>query len=105
MSWSVSTRGSVPDVKAELERQFAYPLADRPAGLDDEGERETVRRVKETIGQCLDTFGAERNVLQAHYAKLLNMHDGGERMVFGSVAEWRGRLKAVRAIETKTAPG
>lgn len=62
MSWSVSASGTVVDVKAELDRQFAYPLADPPAGLADDGERETVRRIRETIIQCVETFGAERLV-------------------------------------------
>jgi len=38
--------------------------------------------------------------LQAHYAKLLNMHDGGERMVFPTADLWLARLK-----ETGTLPG
>ena len=62
MSWSVSANGTVADVKAELEKQFAYPLAAVPGGLTDEGERETVRRIKETITQCLETFGPEKKV-------------------------------------------
>lgn len=62
MSWSVSTKGTVADVKAELSRQFEYPLADKPAGLSDDGERETVRLVRDMIGQCLDTFGPDKTV-------------------------------------------
>jgi hypothetical protein len=62
MSWSVSTKGTVADVKTELERQFSYPLAATPGGLCDEGERETVRRVQGMIAQCLDTFGPEKTV-------------------------------------------
>jgi hypothetical protein len=31
--------------------------------------------------------------LQAHYAKLLNMHDGGERHAFASAEEWIERLR------------
>ena len=62
MSWGVNAIGKIEDVKTELDRQFASPLADAPAGLADEGERETVRRVRETITQCLETFGAERTV-------------------------------------------
>lgn len=30
--------------------------------------------------------------LQAHYAKLLNMHDGGERLIFETVDAWMERL-------------
>jgi hypothetical protein len=31
--------------------------------------------------------------LQSHYAVLLNMHDGGERKTFSSVATWIERLR------------
>lgn len=31
--------------------------------------------------------------LQSHYAKLLNMHDGGNRMVFADADEWIARLR------------
>jgi hypothetical protein len=42
-------------------------------------------------------FALEESVkLQAHYAKLLNMHDGGERMVFPTVEAWIARLDEVR---------
>lgn len=34
--------------------------------------------------------------LQAHYAALLNMHDGGERIVFASTEEWLERLKRLK---------
>jgi hypothetical protein len=36
--------------------------------------------------------------LQSHYAKLLNMHDGGQRLQFSCVAEWIERLKKVGTI-------
>ncbi len=62
MSWSVSAKGTIAEVTVELDRQFAYPLADAPAGLTDEGERETVQRVRETISQCLETFDPEKTV-------------------------------------------
>lgn len=62
MSWSVSTSGKIGDVKTELNRQFAYPLAEPPAGLTDAGERETVRQIADTISQCLETFDAEKTV-------------------------------------------
>lgn len=31
--------------------------------------------------------------LQSHYAKLLNMHDGGERMLFPLVEHWVARIQ------------
>lgn len=34
--------------------------------------------------------------LQSHYANLLNMHDGGQRMQFKSGDEWVKRLAYVR---------
>ncbi len=37
--------------------------------------------------------------LQAHYAQLLNMHDGGRRRIFPDVAAWVARLR-----ETGTLP-
>ena len=63
MSWGVSASGKPEEVKAELERQFAYPLADGSAGLADAGEKETVRRIAETIAQCLGTFDPEKTVM------------------------------------------
>lgn len=36
--------------------------------------------------------------LQAHYAKLLNMHDGGKRMIFESPEEWIARLEDLPKI-------
>ncbi len=34
--------------------------------------------------------------LQAHYAKLLNMHDGGQRHSFTSADEWIERRRELR---------
>lgn len=36
--------------------------------------------------------------LQGHYADLLNMHDGGERMIFKSATEWIERLREIGKI-------
>jgi hypothetical protein len=62
MSWSVNATGKPAEVKAELDRQFLGCLAPKPAGLSDDGERETVRRIAETITQCLETFDPEKAV-------------------------------------------
>jgi hypothetical protein len=70
MSWSVNAKGKPADVKAELARQFSGPLADKPAGLSDDGERETVRRVSETIAQCLETFDPEHAVTVAAHGSM-----------------------------------
>jgi len=34
--------------------------------------------------------------LQSHYAKILNMYDGGERMEFQTVDEWVDRLDSIK---------
>lgn len=38
---------------------------------------------------------AESVKLQAHYADLLNMHDGGQRQIFPTVEAWLARLRAM----------
>jgi hypothetical protein len=62
MSWSVSANGTPAEVRGQLSEQFKGPLAEKPAGLDDDGERETVRLIAEMIEQCLGTFAAEKTV-------------------------------------------
>ena len=62
MSWSVSASGKVEDVVEDLAKQFSMPLAEPPAGLADEGERETVKLVSDVVEQCLGTFSPERLV-------------------------------------------
>ncbi len=34
--------------------------------------------------------------LQSHYAELLNIHDGGQRLTFASAEAWLDRLAALR---------
>lgn len=60
MSWSVSATGKPVEVQREIGRQMMLgPLAEPPAGLADEGERETVRLVSFLVYQCLGTFDPE----------------------------------------------
>lgn len=65
MSWSVKAVGNIADLKLKLAKAFlgpatatsaAGPLADAPAGLEDDGERETCQKVADSIDQCLGTF-------------------------------------------------
>jgi hypothetical protein len=70
MSWSVNAKGTVAEAKEQLAQGFSYPLADQPAGLADEGERETVRRVRDMILQCLDTFDPARTVTVSAYGHM-----------------------------------
>lgn len=54
------------------------------------------------LRDCLNVFGTaltESVTLQSHYAGLLNMHDGGQRMQFVSFVDWIKRLR-----ETGTLP-
>lgn len=41
MSWSVSANGKIADVRGQLSEQFKGPLAEKPAGLSNDGERVT----------------------------------------------------------------
>lgn len=42
---------------------------------------------------------AESVKLQAHYASLLNMWDGGQRMVFADSSAWIARLKEIGKLK------
>ena len=61
---------------------------------DPEQSPTTLERIGE-LALALD----ESVKLQSHYAMLLNMHDGGERMQFANAAAWIARLR-----ETGTLP-
>lgn len=39
--------------------------------------------------------------LQAHYAELLNMHDGGHRLIFLTPEEWLARLRQLEKLAEK----
>jgi hypothetical protein len=41
----------------------------------------------------------ESIILQAHYAQLLNMHDGGQRKIFHTAKDWFERLKETGTIK------
>lgn len=36
--------------------------------------------------------------LQSHYAKLLNMYDGGERMEFRDISQWLDRIECLESL-------
>jgi len=50
-------------------------------------DREDAERQAEALDESVK--------LQSHYAALLNMHDGGKRMVFANSEEWMNRLKSI----------
>lgn len=70
MSWGVSASGTPAETKGQLSEQFKGPLADKPAGLSDDGERETVSRIQDMIEQCLGTFGPEQKVSVSAYGHM-----------------------------------
>jgi len=53
------------------------------------------KAVRITVVSDLCTALRESIALQAHYAALLNMHDGGERVIFHTVDEWETRLREI----------
>ncbi len=62
MSWSVNGTGTPEEVRGQLSEQFKGPLAEKPAGLSDDGERETVMNIAEMLEQVLSTFDAAQQV-------------------------------------------
>ena len=62
MSWSVNASGVASEVRGQLSEQFKGPLAGKPAGLSDDGERETVQKVSELLEQITTTFDPERRI-------------------------------------------
>lgn len=51
--------------------------------------REQVARLTQALTESVK--------LQAHYAELLNMHDGGKRTVFTSIEQWLQRVTEIKA--------
>lgn len=59
--------------------------------MDDKRSAELLDEVEQLREALQDSV-----TLQAHYAKLLNAHDGGERVIFKSVESWLARLEELR---------
>lgn len=70
MSWSVSASGNVSEVRGSLNEQFKGPLAEKPAGLSDDGERRTVEMLRDSIEQCLSTFDPANAVTVSAYGHM-----------------------------------
>lgn len=85
MSWIVSASGKPEETRMEISRQISPCLVPAPAGLEDEGERKTVRLVYEMIEQCLGTFDPEQSVTVT-----ANGH-----MAFGDYANKTGKAQTV----------
>ena len=52
-------RNTPSEVRGQLSEQFKGHLAEKPAGLSDDGERETVQKVAELLEQISTTFDPE----------------------------------------------
>jgi len=70
MSWSVNASGKVADVRGSLSEQFKGPLAEKPAGLYDDGERKTVEMIRDALDQCLSTFGPDRTAIVSAFGHM-----------------------------------
>lgn len=67
--------------------------------MNNQHQREAVELLKELMN------GLDESVkLQAHYGKLLNMHDGGERMTFENTEAWLARLRELAEEHPYTEP-
>lgn len=89
MSWSVNAEGTIADVRGRLSEQFKGPLAEKPAGLDNDGERKTVEMVRDLTDQCLSTFGADKTARVSAFGHMgfanYEMKDGGYQDVTISI--------------------
>ena len=87
---------------ARTEERLA--LRARVAKLEEERDRylmnglEADRRCKELRARVAKLEAAlQQSVeLQSHYAELLNMHDGGQRLAFANVEAWLDRLATLK---------
>lgn len=67
----------------------------------DQTEPALQRRIVAKFAQdrvMLEKALGELVKLQAHYAKLLNQYDGGQRHAFDSAQEWLDRLAELKTI-------
>jgi len=60
---------------------------------------EDIARSNWKVIESMEEALKESLKLQSHYAELLNMHDGGERMQFKTVDEWMDRLRSLKMRE------
>lgn len=56
MSWSAYASGKPAEVRGQLSEQFKGPLAEKPAGLFDDGERQTVQLIANLLEQISATI-------------------------------------------------
>lgn len=91
MSWSVNATGTPAEVRGQISEQFKGPLAEKPAGLADDGERESVKLVHELIEQVLATFDTEKRV---------SVHANGHT----GYADWDAKTGAYQNVKLTITP-
>ena len=64
------------------------------AAMNEKAERESG-------SEAMEIALAESVKLQSHYATLLNMHDGGQRLIFKDADAWISRLREVGIVTVK----
>jgi hypothetical protein len=71
-----------------------------PAAVKRLGLEALAKPIPQTYS-AIELFAAltESLKLQAHYAELLNMHDGGQRIGFTSVGAWIDRLRETGTLK------
>lgn len=77
-------------IESRIEKRRGTILDSHSGGQLDTGQ---LLDVIETLELALD----ESIKLQSHYAELLNMHDGGQRIVFADSDAWIERLDTGKA--------
>lgn len=85
-------RGLAPYYEARMTEQDTE--LERRQQIIELYERQLAARDAD-VGRLWDAL-AESVKLQAHYASLLNMHDGGQRLIFPTVEAWLARLHELK---------
>ena len=91
MSWGVNATGTPAEVRGQLSEQFKAPLAEKPAGLDDDGERVTVQQVFDLLEQVLSTFDPSGQV---------NISAGGHM----GFADWEAKTGCYQSVSIIVTP-
>jgi hypothetical protein len=79
----------------EQEEARLMLLAAKELHLEFHRLQDGARQMTERHGEVWEAL-QESLKLQAHYAELLNMHDGGQRLIFTTVDAWLARLREGR---------
>lgn len=81
-----AARTALPEAIKEIRRLRTF--------VDIHDRLSAVERLQTENAELRDAL-TESVKLQSHYAKLLNMHDGGERIGFKDAEEWIARLQTL----------